>query len=90
MLSGTSSKLSLQLHWRNITVVGRTNLDREIGWGQVSFLAFDSRFHHRRMKESILIDIFAQHGVMKIEDGMKKDACWTVLFPSLRKGYPEK
>ena len=46
--------------------------------------------YHRRMKESILIDIFAHHGVMNIEDGMKKDACWAVLFPSLRKGYSEK
>ena len=68
----------------------KQNPDHVIGWDQVSFLAFDSRFHHRRMKESILIDIFANPGVMNIEDGMKKDACWTVLFPSLRKRYSEK
>ena len=41
------------------------------------------------MKESFLIDIFAHRGIMNIEDGMKKDACWNVLFPSLRKDFPE-
>ena len=45
---------------------------------------------HRRMKESILIDIFAHHGIMNIKAGMTKDACWAVLFPSLCKGYSEK
>ena len=37
------------------------------------------------MKESIAIDIFSHKGVMNIEDGIKKDACWNVLLPSLRK-----
>ena len=41
------------------------------------------------MKESFLIDIFANKGIMNIEDGMKKDACWNVLFPLLRKDFPE-
>jgi len=39
------------------------------------------------MKESVLIDIFSHTGVMNIEDGMKKDACWNVLLPSLRKKF---
>ena len=50
-----------------------------------SFLAFDSRYNYRRMKESIFIDIFSHAGVTNIEDGMKKDACWNVLLPSLCK-----
>ena len=59
-------------------------------WGQVSFLAFDSRLHQRRMKKSINIDILAHQGGMNIKDGMQKDAYWTVLFPSLHKGCSEK
>ena len=62
-----------------------------IGWKQVTFLACDStsRYSQRRMKESILIDIFSHKGtsVMNIEDGMKKDACWNVLLPTLRKNF---
>ena len=80
------TKMKTTSFWQHL----KQNPDHVIGWDQVSFLAFDSRFHHRRMKESILIDIFANPGVMNIEDGMKKDACWTVLFPSLRKRYSEK
>ena len=60
-----------------------------IGWDKVSFMAFDSHYSHRRMKESFLIDIFAYRGIMNIEDGMKKDACWNVLFPLLCKDFPE-
>ena len=67
----------------------KDNPDHVIGWDKVSFMAFDSRYSHRRMKESFLIDIFAHRGIMNIEDGMKKDACWNVLFPSLRKDFPE-
>jgi hypothetical protein len=67
----------------------KDNPDHVIGWDKVSFMAFDSRYSHRRMKESFLIDIFAYRGIMNIEDGMKKDACWNVLFPSLRKDFPE-
>jgi hypothetical protein len=61
--------------------------DHVIGWKQVTFLACDSRYSQRRMKESILIDIFSHKGVMNIEDGMKKDACWNVLLPLLRKNF---
>ena len=67
----------------------KDNPDHVIGWDKVSFMAFDSRYSQRRMKESFLIDIFANKGIMNIEDGMKKDACWNVLFPSLRKDFPE-
>jgi len=63
--------------------------DHVIGWEQVTFLACDSRYSQRRMKESILIDIFSHKGVMNIEDGMKKDACWNVLLPSLRKNFSD-
>ena len=55
--------------------------------GKGVFLAFDSRYNYRRMKESVVIDIFSHTGVMNIEDGMKKDACWNVLLPSLRKKF---
>ena len=65
----------------------KDNPDHVIGWEQVSFLASDSRYNQRRMKESFLIDIFSHTGVMNIEDGMKKDACWNVLLPSLRKDF---
>ena len=65
----------------------KDNPDHIIGWEKVSFLAFDSRYNYRRMKESVLIDIFSHTGVMNIEDGMKKDACWNVLLPSLRKKF---
>ena len=54
---------------------------------QVTFLACDSRYSRRRMKESILIDIFSHKRVMNIEDGMKKDACRNVLLPLLRKTF---
>ena len=63
--------------------------DHVIGWEQVTFLACDSRYSQRRMKESILIDIFSHKGVMNIEDGMKKYACWNVLLPSLRKNFSD-
>ena len=53
----------------------------------MSFLASDSRYNQRRMKESFVIDIFSHTGVMNIEDGMKKDACWNVLLASLRKDF---
>ena len=52
----------------------KDNPDHVIGWEQVSFLAPDSRYNHRKMKESFLIDIFSHTGVMNIKDGMKKDA----------------
>ena len=65
----------------------KENPDHIIGWEQVTFLAFDSRYGQRRMKESILIDVFSHKGVMNIEDGTKKDACWNVLLPSLRKNF---
>ena len=32
---------------------------------------------------------FCSRGIMNIEDGMDKDACWNGLFPSLRKDFPE-
>ena len=51
------------------------NQDHIIGWEQVAFLACDSRYNQRKMKESILIDVFSHTRVMNIEDGMKKDAC---------------
>ena len=63
--------------------------DHVIGWEQGTFLACDSRYSQRRMKESIWIDIFSHKGVMNIEDGMKKDACWNVLLPSLRKNFSD-
>ena len=59
------------------------------GWEHVTFLACDFCYNQRRMKESILIDIFSHKGVMIIEDGMKKDACWNVLLPSLRKNFSD-
>ena len=65
----------------------RDNPDHVIGWEKVSFLAYDSRYNQRRLKEAFLIDIFSHEGVMNIEDGMKKDACWNVLLPSLRKRF---
>ena len=67
----------------------KDNPDHIIGWEKVytSFVAFDSRYNYRRMKESVLIDIFSHTGVMNIEDGMKKDACWNVLLPLLRKKF---
>ena len=58
----------------------RDNPDHVIGWEQVTFLACDSRYSQRRMKESILIDIFSHKGVMNIEDGMKKDAYSSLRF----------
>ena len=67
----------------------KDNPDHIIGWENVSFLAFDSCYNYRRMKESVLIDIFSHTGVMNIEDGMKKDACWNVLLPSLRKKFSD-
>ena len=51
------------------------------GLGQVSFLSFDFCLDYRRMKESINIEIFAHQRGMNIQNGMKKDACWTLLFP---------
>ena len=63
--------------------------DYVIGWEQVTFLACDSRYSQRRMKESILIDVFSQKGVMNIEDGIRKDAYWNVLLPSLRKNFSD-
>ena len=66
------------------------NRDHMIEWEKVSFLACDSRYNYRRMKESILIDIFSHTGIINIEDGMKKDACWNVLLPSLRNKFLEK
>ena len=63
----------------------KDNPDHVIGWEQVSFLVSDSRYNQRRMKKSLLIDSFAHAGVMNIKDGMRKDACWNVLLPSLRK-----
>ena len=63
----------------------KDNPDHILGWEKVSFLACDSQYNYRRMKESILIDIFSHTGVMNIEDVMKKDACCNVLLPLLRK-----
>ena len=60
-----------------------------IGWEKVSFLAVDSRFNHRRIKESLLIDCFAHRSVMNIEEGMKKDVCWNVFFLLLCKEFSE-
>ena len=65
----------------------RDNSDHIIGWEQVTILACDSRYRQRRMKESILIDVFSHKGVMNIEDGMKKNACWNVLLPLLRNSF---
>ena len=67
----------------------RDNPDHIIGWGQVTFLACDSRYYQRRMKESILIDVFSHKGAMNIEDGRKKDACWNVLLPLLCKNFSD-
>jgi len=35
-------------------------------------MAFDTRYSHRRMKESFLIDIFSHRGIMNIEDNSIK------------------
>ena len=63
----------------------RNNPHHIIGWNQVTFLACDSCYGQRRMKELILNDVFSHKGFMNVEDDMKREACWNVLFPLLRK-----
>ena len=55
----------------------KDNPDHIIGWEKVSFLAFDSRYNYRRMKESVLIDIFSHTGVMNEERCMLE--CFTPI-----------
>ena len=38
----------------------------------------------------MILDLFAKTGVMNLEDGMKKNHCWSVIMPMLRKKHSDR
>ena len=64
--------------------------DHVIAWDKATILDYERNYYARKMKESIYIDLFAKTGIMNLEDGMKKNHCWSAIMPILRKEISER
>ena len=64
--------------------------DHVIAWDKATILDYECNYYARKMKESIYIDLFAKTGIMNLEDGMKKNHCWSAIMPILRKEISER